>query len=67
MRYKGYYEILGLQRAAMQDDVRRACRKLARKFHPDLTKQSDGEDRFKEVGEAYHVLKDTEKRAAYDE
>ncbi|WP_341317703.1 DnaJ C-terminal domain-containing protein [Paraburkholderia sp. IMGN_8] len=66
MKYKDYYEILGLQRTATQDDVKRAYRKLARKYHPDLTKQSDGEDRFKEVGEAYQVLKDTEKRAAYD-
>ena len=66
MKYKDYYEILGLQRTATQDDVKRAYRKLARKYHPDLTKQSDGEDRFKEVGEAYQVLKNTEKRAAFD-
>ena len=66
MKYKDYYEILGLQRTATQDDVKRAYRRLARKYHPDLTKQSDGEERFKEVGEAYQVLKDTEKRAAYD-
>ncbi|MFM0053869.1 DnaJ C-terminal domain-containing protein [Caballeronia grimmiae] len=66
MKYKDYYEILGLQRTATHDDVKRAYRKLARKYHPDLTKQSDGEERFKEVGEAYQVLKDTEKRAAYD-
>ena len=66
MKYKDYYEILGLQRTATQDDVKRAYRKLARKYHPDLTKQSDGEERFKEVGEAYQVLKDIEKRAAYD-
>ncbi|OUL95681.1 DnaJ C-terminal domain-containing protein [Paraburkholderia hospita] len=66
MKYKDYYEILGLQRTATQDDVKRAYRKLARKYHPDVTKQSDGEERFKEVGEAYQVLKDTEKRAAYD-
>jgi curved DNA-binding protein CbpA len=66
MKYRDYYEILGLQRDATQDGVKRAYRKLARKYHPDLSKQADAEDRFKEVGAAYNVLKDTEKRAAYD-
>jgi len=57
---------MGLNRDASQDEIKRAHRKLARKYHPDVTKESDGEARFKEVGEAYEVLKDPEKRAAYD-
>jgi curved DNA-binding protein len=66
MKYKDYYEVLGLPRSATQDDIKRTYRKLARKYHPDLSKLDDAESRFKEVGEAYAVLKDTEKRAAYD-
>ena len=66
MKYKDYYVTLGLSRSATQDDIRRAYRKLARKYHPDLSKLDDAEARFKELGEAYSVLKDTEKRAAYD-
>jgi curved DNA-binding protein len=66
MKYKDYYEVLGLERTATQDDIKRSYRKLARKYHPDLSKHDDAEDRFKELGEAYEVLKDPEKRAAYD-
>ncbi|SEE89039.1 curved DNA-binding protein [Burkholderia sp. WP9] len=66
MKYKDYYEVLGLERSASQDDVKRSYRKLARKYHPDVSKHADAEDRFKELGEAYEVLKDPEKRAAYD-
>ncbi len=66
MEYKDYYRILGLSRGASQDEVKRAYRKLARKFHPDVSKEPNAEERFKEVGEAYEVLKDPEKREAYD-
>ncbi len=66
MEYKDYYQIMGLQRDASQDEIKRAYRKLARKYHPDVSKESNAEERFKEVGEAYEVLKDPEKRAAYD-
>jgi curved DNA-binding protein len=66
MKYKDYYEILGLERTASQDDIKRAYRKLARSYHPDVSKHDNAEDRFKELGQAYGVLKDPEKRAAYD-
>ncbi|NDP42150.1 MAG: DnaJ domain-containing protein [Aromatoleum sp.] len=67
MKFKDYYEILGVERGAAQDDIKRAYRKLARKYHPDVSKAPDAEVRFKELGEAYAVLKDAEKRAAYDQ
>jgi curved DNA-binding protein len=66
MQFKDYYQVMGLPRTATQDEVKRAYRKLARKFHPDVSKEPDAETRFKELGEAYEVLKDPEKRAAYD-
>ena len=66
MQFKDYYETLGIGRDASQEDVKRAYRRLARKYHPDVSKEADAEARFKEVGEAYEVLKDPEKRAAYD-
>jgi curved DNA-binding protein len=66
VEFKDYYHILGLTRDATQADIKRAYRKLARKYHPDVSKEPDAEERFKEVGEAYEVLKDPEKRAAYD-
>ncbi len=66
MEYKDYYKILGVARNATADDIRTAYRRLAKKYHPDVSKEADAEVRFKEVGEAYEVLKDPEKRAAYD-
>lgn len=66
MEYKDYYQVMGLARDATQDDIKRAYRKLARKYHPDVSKEADAEKRFKEVGEAHEVLKDPDKRAAYD-
>lgn len=66
MEYKDYYKILGVKRDASQDVIKRAYRKLARKFHPDINKDPAAEEQFKEVGEAYEVLSDIEKRAAYD-
>ncbi|MBK8117963.1 MAG: DnaJ domain-containing protein [Sulfuritalea sp.] len=67
MKFKDYYETLGVPRGATQDEVKHAYRKLARKYHPDVSKDPDAEARFKELGEAYAVLKDPEKRAAYDQ
>lgn len=66
MQYKDYYKIMGLPRDASQDEIKRAYRKLARKFHPDVSKEKDAEAKFKELGEAYEVLKDPKKREAYD-
>lgn len=66
MKFKDYYETLGVSRDAGQEDIKRAYRHLARKYHPDVSKEPDAEARFKEIGEAYEVLKDKEKRAAYD-
>jgi len=67
MDFKDYYKIMGIERDASQDEIKRAYRKLARKYHPDVSKEADAEIRFKEVGEAYEALKDPEKRAAYDQ
>ena len=67
MRYKDYYKVMGIARDASQDDVKRAYRKLARKYHPDVSKEKDAEEKFKELQEAHEVLKDPEKRAAYDQ
>ena len=67
MKFKDYYEILGLARTATGDEIKKAYKKLAHQFHPDISKDPAGEAKFKEVGEAYATLKDKEKRAAYDD
>jgi curved DNA-binding protein len=67
MEFKDYYEVMGVKRDATQEEIKRAHRRLARKYHPDVSKEPDAEARFKEAGEAYEVLKDPEKRAAYDQ
>lgn len=66
MEFKDYYKIMGVARDATQDEIKRSYRRLARKYHPDVSKEHDAEARFKEVGEANEVLQDPEKRAAYD-
>lgn len=66
LSYTDYYEVLGVPRDADQDTIRRAYRKLAREYHPDLNSDSDAEERFKELGEAYEVLSDADKRERYD-
>lgn len=66
MKYIDYYKVLGVERDASASDIKKAYRKLAHKYHPDISKGADSEERFKEVAEAYATLKDSEKRAAYD-
>ena len=67
MEYKDYYQILGVKRDVSKDELKKAYRKLARKYHPDVSKEANAEAKFKEVGEAYEALKDPEKRAQYDQ
>jgi curved DNA-binding protein len=67
MKYKDYYAILGITRDATADDIKTAYRRLARKYHPDVSKEPDAEEQFKAMAEAYETLKDPEKRAAYDQ
>ena len=67
MKYKDYYKIMGVERKSSPEDIKKAYRKLARKYHPDVSKEPGAEEKFKEVSEAYETLHDPEKRAAYDQ
>ena len=66
MKYKDYYKVLGVERNAGEDDIKKAYRKLARKYHPDVSKEANAKEKFQEVSEAYETLRDKEMRAAYD-
>ncbi|HEX9182034.1 MAG TPA: DnaJ C-terminal domain-containing protein, partial [Burkholderiales bacterium] len=66
MKYKDYYKILGVQRGASGEEIKKAYRKLARKYHPDVSKEANAKEKFQEVAEAYETLRDKDKRAAYD-
>jgi curved DNA-binding protein len=67
MQYKDYYQILGVPRTASDEAIKKAYRRLARKYHPDVSKEANAEERFKELSEAYEVLRDPDKRSAYDQ
>src|ERR671927_1042480 len=67
MKYKDYYATLGVDKNASADEIKKSYRKLARKYHPDVSKEKDAKEKFQEVSEAYETLKDPEKRAAYDQ
>lgn len=67
MSKRDYYEVLGIEKGASKEDIKKAYRKLARKYHPDVNKESDAEEKFKEVKEAYEVLSDENKRSQYDQ
>ncbi|GMC17387.1 hypothetical protein N5D_13630 [Enterococcus faecalis] len=63
---RDYYEVLGLAKGASDDEIKKAYRKLSKKYHPDINKEADAEEKFKEVSEAYEVLSDPQKKADYN-
>ena len=67
MSYIDYYEVLGVPRSASQEEITKSFRKLARKYHPDVTKEKDAEEKFRQANEAHEVLGDAEKRKQYDQ
>nr|MDQ2695875.1 DnaJ domain-containing protein [Pseudomonadota bacterium] len=67
MEFKDYYQTLGVSRTASAEEIKKAYRRLARKYHPDVSKEPNAEKRFKEVSEAYEVLHDPDKRQTYDQ
>ncbi|MDH6365793.1 molecular chaperone DnaJ [Enterococcus sp. PF1-24] len=67
MAKRDYYEVLGIAKGASDDEIKKAYRKLSKKYHPDINKEADAEDKFKEISEAYEVLSDAQKRAAYNQ
>jgi molecular chaperone DnaJ len=64
---RDYYEVLGVQKGASDDEIKKAYRKLSKQYHPDINKEADAEEKFKEISEAYEILSDPQKRAAYDQ
>src|SRR3954454_796878 len=67
MSKRDYYEVLGVGKDASQEDIKKAYRKMARQYHPDVNKAADAEDKFKEAKDAYDVLSDDQKKAQYDQ